>query len=75
MTTCDHFAVSHGLTGCEPKMTNRQFLAARAENPNSYGSQTCDGPIPPIPPGEVHITAEGANAHNYRNLLAEQRVN
>ena len=59
-------------------MTNNQNLVTWTDNPNPYGTPVGYGPIThnsSNPPWrDTHNSAEEGNAHNYRNLLAEERV-
>ena len=72
MTTSGHFAVTHGLTGYEPKLTNSRKMVAWAESQNPHGAQAACGPISSVPPWR-NFTEE-ANGHKYLNILAEQHI-
>ena len=75
MTTSGHFADTHGLTGYERNLTNRQFVVAWADTQNSYGSHAGYGQISRILPWRsTRNLTEEANVRISRNILAEQHV-
>ena len=75
MTTSRHFADTHGLTGYEPNLANSQHVVAWSESQNHYGPQSVDGLISSnLPWRSVRNFTEEADAHNHRNIVAEQHV-
>ena len=73
MTTSGPFADALGFTGYEPNLTNNQNLVTWQENP--HPSWLGNGQITSNPQWRsVQNFTEVANAHNDRNLLAEQQV-
>ena len=76
MTTSGHFADTHGLTGYEPNLTNSQFIVAWADTQNLLwnAARLWTDSINHTSRRSTRNFTEEANAHKYRDVLAEQHV-